>query len=184
MNPAEKEMKSVLQQYCQSFSSKAYPEENDDHDVLMDAFDISPELKRENRQYWGRELGMCWELIVVALFQETVEDYAPAFRIGDDVLSDLCFGEVAIDTKYRIGSGDAGTLKKFKQYAKTLTERGYEPTLLIVRDDNLRAAIRACERGGWSVKTGDETFRYIEDKTGVDLYAWLKALGDEFHISR
>lgn len=27
------------------------------NDVLMDVFGIVPTLKRENRQYWGRELG-------------------------------------------------------------------------------------------------------------------------------
>jgi hypothetical protein len=52
---------SILQNYQQSFKDKVHNEENDDHDVLMDAFNITPELKRQNRQYWGRELGKMWE---------------------------------------------------------------------------------------------------------------------------
>ena len=48
----------ILNQYKNSFSSKIYNEENDDHDLLMGLFGISPDLKRENRQYWGRELGV------------------------------------------------------------------------------------------------------------------------------
>ncbi len=50
----------ILDAYKVSFCDKTYSDENDDHDVLMDVFGIAPALKRENRQYWGRELGMCW----------------------------------------------------------------------------------------------------------------------------
>jgi hypothetical protein len=58
----ESVLKGILKQYQNSFSNKIYVEENDDHDPLMDVFGITPSLKRENRQYWGRELGMCWQL--------------------------------------------------------------------------------------------------------------------------
>ncbi len=50
---------AILKQYQSSFAEKIYSEENDDHDHLMDVFSLSPIIKRENRQYWGRELGMC-----------------------------------------------------------------------------------------------------------------------------
>ena len=93
-------------------------------------------------------------------------------------------GTDAIDTKYRIGSGDSGTLKKFKQYGKKLRDVGYRPIFLIVRVDNLPAAMTACKVGQWDVKVGDETFRYIEEQTGVDLQAWLISLRDEYRIDR
>ncbi len=48
----------IIKKYYQSFSEKTYGQENNESDFLMDLFGISPELKRENRQYWGRELGM------------------------------------------------------------------------------------------------------------------------------
>ena len=54
----------ILATYGNSFCEKVYSDENEDHDLLMDVFGITPELKRENRQYWGRELGKCWELLV------------------------------------------------------------------------------------------------------------------------
>jgi hypothetical protein len=54
----------VIERYKSAFADKVYKEENNDHDVIMDLFSITPILKRENRQYWGRELGMCWQLIV------------------------------------------------------------------------------------------------------------------------
>ncbi|MGK7883007.1 MAG: hypothetical protein AB4057_00065 [Crocosphaera sp.] len=53
----------------------------------------------------------------------------------------------AIDTKYRIGSGDSGLHKKYKAYGKMLRQEGYEPILLILRKDNFPAAIKACEVG-------------------------------------
>ena len=52
----EKDLETIFIRYRDSFSEKMYDEENNDHDPLMDVFGISPELKRENRQYWGREL--------------------------------------------------------------------------------------------------------------------------------
>ncbi|MBS0015621.1 MAG: hypothetical protein KFF72_04520 [Arthrospira sp. SH-MAG29] len=61
----EKSLQNILEQYQNSFIDKVYSEENDQHDPLMDVFSLSPELKRENRQYWGRELGMCWQLLVM-----------------------------------------------------------------------------------------------------------------------
>ena len=57
-------LENILQQYQSSFEGKVYIEENNDHDILMDVFNITPNLKRENRQYWGRELGMCWQLLI------------------------------------------------------------------------------------------------------------------------
>ena len=78
----EAALEAVLQNYHRAFSSKEYDAENDDHDLVMDLFGISPELKRENRQYWGRELGMCWQLIVSRVFRLTRDDFGPAVRFG------------------------------------------------------------------------------------------------------
>lgn len=184
MIPAEQEILGTIKAYKTSFSDKVYSEENDDHDVLMDVFGLVPAVKRENRQYWGRELGMCWQMIVTSLFRATCVDFKPGYREGADELCDLIACNDAIDTKYRIGSGDSGTLKKFKQYGHRLIEMKLRPVLLIVRNDNLPAAIGACNVGGWTVLTGDSTFAYIQEKTGVDLKAWLAGLGNQFHVIR
>ena len=61
----------ILSEYQRAFADKAYSDENNDHDVLMDVFGITPELKRENRQYWGRELGMCWQRLVIEVCRNT-----------------------------------------------------------------------------------------------------------------
>lgn len=169
-------LRDILDQYKNSFSGKIYREENEDYDVLMDVFGITPSLKRENRQYWGRELGMCWQMLVCKLFELRCENFQPAMRIGSDEPCDCIVGKDAIDTKYRIGSGDSGTLKKFKQYGKLFEEQGLNPILLIVREDNLPAAITACKNGSWSVLEGEKTFQYIFNKTNFDLYDWLEKL--------
>jgi hypothetical protein len=182
----EQHLKEILKQYKGSFTDKAYNEENDDHDLLMDVFGITPILKRENRQYWGRELGMCWQRLVCDIFRLRCEDFKPAIRIGDDEPCDCCVGADAIDTKYRIGSGDSGTLKKFKQYGKVFKDMELKPVLLIVRSDNLPAAITACTAGGWRILTGEATFSYISEKSGFDLKDWLfkVAQSNEFKIER
>lgn len=183
MPPLPDELDSILARYRASFQVKVHNEENDDHDLLMDAFGISPELKRENRQYWGRELGMCWQLLVIAVCRASCADFSPARRFGQDEPYDLAVGNIAIDTKYRIGSGDSGTLKKFRSYGPMLQDNGLNPLLLIVRKDNLPAAITAVRSGGWSVVTGEASFDYVRDLTGFDLGAFLmeRAAAYGFH---
>lgn len=164
----------ILERYYCSFKEKTYSAENNDTDVLMDIYGITPAQKRENRQYWGRELGMMWQLIVTEICRKNCSNFRPAIRIGNDEPCDLVLGQDAIDTKYRVGSGDSGTLKKFKQYGQLLRGRGYRPVLLLLREDNLDAAITACIRGGWTVLMGDKAFEYLYQQTGVDVYRLLK----------
>jgi hypothetical protein len=188
MTPATKghpELLEVLRTYQVAFKAKVYGEENDDHDALMDVFSINPATKRENRQYWGRELGMCWQRLVTTACSAAVRDrYSPGLRIGGDELCDLCLDTDAIDTKYRIGSGDSGTLKKFKTYGDSLMKRGLRPVMLILRDDNLPAAVTACKTGGWTVFSGDASFEYLQGKVGVDLKKWLLHHRSRFGVVR
>ena len=179
-------LSSVMMRYSESFSAKTYGTENNDYDPLMSAFGITPELKRQNRQYWGRELGMCWQLLVVELCKHSYEKFSPALKYGGDEPCDLCLDRHAIDTKYRIGSGDSGTLKKFKANGKMLREEGFTPVLLIVRTDNLPAAVTACRSGSWVIYQGGTAFSYLQKKTGFDLCAWLEteAKKETFHIKR
>lgn len=172
-NEYEPSLESTLTRYQRSFRSKVHNDENNDSDVLMGVFGITPELKRENRQYWGRELGMCWQLLVSEVSRATRDDYKPAYRVGLDEPCDLIIGRYAIDTKYRVGSGDSGTLKKFKTYGPLLREQGFEPVLLILREDNLPAAIGACRKGTWKVLQGQDSFDFLLEETGVDLHEFL-----------
>jgi hypothetical protein len=57
-NPVDHRLKKILSNYREAFTGKTYAEENDAPDPLMAVFGITPDLKRENRQYWGRELGI------------------------------------------------------------------------------------------------------------------------------
>ena len=140
-------------------------------------------MKRENRQYWGRELGMMWQLLVIAVVKEHCpQEYKPALKFGSDEPCDLILGNDAIDTKYRVGSGDSGTLKKFKQYGKLLHRNGYRPVFLIVRKDNLPAAITACIKGGWTIYSGNDALIYLQDKTGVSMRELLQQFGDKYHL--
>lgn len=178
------QLDQILQQYYQSFTKKVYTDENNETDLLMDIFDITPELKRQNRQYWGRELGMCWQKLVIEVCRQTCDDFAPALKFNGNQPCDLIVGQRAIDTKYRIGSGDSGTLKKFKTYGKLLKEQDYQPILLIVREDNLPAALRACESSGWTIFTGESTFEYLTQLTGFDLKVYLTVKASAYKIDR
>nr|WP_314946950.1 hypothetical protein [Schaalia odontolytica] len=174
-------LKPILDRYYKSFSTKVYGQENNDTDFLMQLYGITPAQKRENRQYWGRELGMLWQLIVTELSKTLRPDiFSPAERIGKDEPYDLRLGNDAIDTKYRIGSGDSGTLKKFKLYGELLISHGHQPVFLIVREDNLPAAIHACRVGGWNVFQGYETIEYLEDKLGIRVDELVKGFADAY----
>jgi hypothetical protein len=177
------DLDGILKSYSVSFSSKTYGQENEDSDLLMKAFGITPELKRENRQYWGRELGKCWESLVIRACLNS-EGFKPALRIGADEPCDLRVGSNAIDTKYRVGSGDSGTLKKFRQYGALLIEHGYQPVFLFLREDNLPAAITACKAGGWRTLFGDESFDFIEEVSGFDMKNFLLSREAKFSVAR
>jgi hypothetical protein len=182
----DSQLREVLRAYRDSFTVKSYADENDDTDPLMEVFGVTPQRKRENRQYWGRELGMCWQLLVTGVLSRRCAAYSAALKLGGDEPCDCCVDKAAIDTKYRIGSGDSGTLKKFRANGKLLQEHGYQQVLLIVREDNLVPAKAACISGGWTILEGSATFEYIKQLSRFDLLAWLqscKASG-EFLISR
>ncbi|MFB2721906.1 hypothetical protein [Shewanella xiamenensis] len=179
----EANLDAILRRYHFSFVEKVYSDENDDHDILMDAFGITPQLKRENRQYWGRELGKIWESLVIEACKNA-PSFQPALRIGGDEPCDLRVGNYAIDTKYRVGSGDSGTLKKFKQYGPLLKENGYEPVFLFLRSDNLPAAMTACQNGGWTIYIGKQSFEFIKEISGVDLEEYLVRKAQSFPVNR
>lgn len=182
MTGIEDSLNNILERYQTSFLAKVHNEENDDHDLLMDAFSISPAQKRENRQYWGRELGMCWQLLVTEVCRVNCPEFSEAVRFGADEPYDLAVGRYAIDTKYRIGSGDSGTLKKFKSYGPLLKDKGFEPRLVIVREDNLPAAITACKVGGWTITTGASSFDFIKNLSGFDLQDFLSQRAKQFSV--
>lgn len=180
----ERTLEQILTRYQNSFVEKVYAEENEEHDLLMDVFGISPILKKENRQYWGRELGMCWQLLVVEICRAYCTSFQPAFKVGSDEPCDLIVDRYAIDTKYRIGSGDSGTLKKFKSYGQLLRTYKYEPILLILRKDNLPAAIAACQIGTWQVYTGDNSFEFLQRISNFDLKSFLTQRVGAFPVNR
>jgi hypothetical protein len=141
----------------------------------MEAFSLDPTIKNLNRQYWGRELGMCWQRLVVATIQHcSPASFSTPRKFGNDEPYDLGFEHFAIDTKYRIGSGDSGTLKKFKQYGDLLRSENLSPLALFLRTDNLPAAISALQSGGWKVLMGKESFDWIANASGgFRLDDWL-----------
>lgn len=165
-------IESILNNYQTKFNTKEFSEVLETSDILMDLFDIDPLIKRQNMQYWSRELGMCWQRLVVDVAQNH-RTYGPPIRWGGDEPCDLVLGKTAIDTKYRVGSGDSGTLKKLKDYASQLTDQGFVPVMLILRTDSLQSSVDACESGGWKVYTGQDSFKFIERRCGVDLQAML-----------
>ena len=144
-----------------SFSSLAF-------DILLDYFQITPDQIHQNKQYWNRELGMCWQKLIIESVKD-LPDYQPAFRIDRKEPCDLILGKDAIDTKYRIGSGGSGTIKKLKEYATLLSDMGYRPVLLILREDNLKSTLSACQKGGWNTIIGEKALEYIREKTGRNL---------------
>lgn len=181
----EKTLHEMFELYQCSFSNKNYDEQSHKKDILMDVFKITDEMKCENKQYWGRELGMIWQKLVSMVCQSVKPHlWGEPIKIGKDEPCDLVLGNYAVDTKYRVGSGDSGTLKKFKKYGPLLREKGFVPVMLFLRDDNLPAAITACEHGKWEIYQGEESFEFIKKIVGVDLKTWLVSQKGKFPITR
>ncbi|MBI1802299.1 MAG: restriction endonuclease [Chloroflexi bacterium] len=170
----------ILGQYKNSFTAKVFAAESVEVDDLMLVFGLTQAVKMSHRQYWGRELGMCWQRLLAELFRQSSEPFSGPIRAGADELCDFVVGRNAIDTKYRMGSGDSGTLKKFRLYAARLKAIRYDPLLLILRTDNLPQAIAACASGGWDIKIGQSAYHYVAETTGFDLQAWLKSMKNQY----
>jgi hypothetical protein len=178
------QLQNILKKYQDAFRAKTHENLFGEQDILMEIFGITPEEKREHAEYWGRELGMCWQLLVTEVLRTHCEDYMPPLKLGKDELYDCRVGDIAIDTKYRIGSGDSGTLKKFKQYGKSLAEQGLEPKLLILREDNLPSALTACSQGGWQILVGRSCFEYLHTLSNFDLHVALQSYVGTKEFSR
>jgi hypothetical protein len=173
----------IIDAYRQSFSKKVFETESLEEDNLMLVFGLTQTAKTGNKQYWGRELGMCWQRLLASIFDQMCHAaFKGPIREGSDEICDFRIGTDGIDTKYRIGSGDSGTLKKFKQYGGRLKNLGYTPILLILRNDNLPAAIGACLSGGWTVLPGEQAYQYILAKSGIDLRTWLQSRAGKFKL--
>lgn len=172
---------NVLRKYQASFKAKVHTTTVSSSDILMDTFGITDKMKDENKQYWGRELGKCWEGLVIESCKN-LPNFKPALRIAADEPCDLRVGQYAIDTKYRVGSGDSGTLKKFKEYGTLLKNNGYIPVFLFLREDNLQAAMTACQTGGWEIYTGDNSFEFIKKISGFDIKNYLISNTNKFKI--
>jgi len=44
-------------------------------------FGLTQEIKAQNKQYWGRELAMCWQRLIVELCQHTGEYFGEPIGI-------------------------------------------------------------------------------------------------------
>jgi hypothetical protein len=159
----EQSIIDILNQYRIKFKDKIHTSPIYSSDILLEHFNITANQIRQNKQYWNRELGMCWQKLIIELLKDK-SDYQPAIRINRKELCDLVLNKDAIDTKYRLGSGDSGTINKLKDYAQLLLNMGYRPVLLILREDNLKSTISACEKGGWHTIVGNKALKYIESK--------------------
>lgn len=155
---------TILAEYTKKFQEKVHTKPVHQSDILLDYFNITPDQINQNKQYWNRELGMCWQRIVIEQLKDRKE-YRPPLRIDRKEPCDLILGQDAIDTKYRIGSGDSGTIKKFKEYSSLLSSMGYRPVMLILREDNLESTINACRKAGWTIITGNDSIEY----SGINL---------------
>lgn len=164
----------ILNLYKNKFNEKQHIIVESKTDLLMDCLGITPYQKLENKQYWGRELGMCWQRIIIQICKDHCIDFNKSIKIGNDEPCDLIIKNFAIDTKYRLGSGDSGTHKKFKKYAAILKDLGYEPVILILRDDNLKGALHSCKQGGWNILTGQNSLDFIKLQTGFDIEHYMK----------
>ncbi|ARQ05704.1 Restriction endonuclease [Macrococcoides canis] len=172
----------ILLHYEDNFRNKVFDEDNQKIDILMDVFGITASDKKVNKQYWGRQLGFMFEKLVIEVFQKHDKNFKKAESVGSDKPYDLQSDNDFIDTKYRVGSGDSGTLKKFKSYGKEMKSEGKNPVILILREDNLPSAVTALKNGEWDIYIGQDCFDYIFKKTNFDLQGYLISKKNKYNI--
>jgi hypothetical protein len=174
-------LETLLHSYSNSFKNKVFREvEEVEPDLLMEVFGINAILKNANRQYWGRELGKCWELLLLKTFQASKPDFFNLPRRIDGAEPyDFQYKHFGIDAKYRVGSGDSKTLKLFKANGDIIRNEGMEPMALFLRQDNLRSAMGNFRKGEWIVLQGQETFDFVHSETSIDLKKLLTGYRDK-----
>ena len=189
----EDKLDHYLESYYNSFFKKAHTPDNFStlHDVLMDVYGVTPKQKHESSQFWGRQLGALWQKLVSAVFEQSslVQNYTGPIRITDndgklDEPADLSGNGYAIDTKYRIGSGDAKFIKQTEKNAAILNSMNLKPVLLILRIDSLANPIRAAKSAGWQILEGIDSFDFIKEQTGYDLYNYLDSKKQQLNIDK
>jgi hypothetical protein len=181
MPDASADFHNILTRYQEAFQAKLHHEQLGGMDMLMAAFGLTPQDKAAASQYWGRELGMCWERLVCSCYAP-LPSYEPGLAHATGQPCDFVYGRMAVDTKYRLGSGDAGTLKKLAENARWLKARKYEPVMLFLRTDSLASATSRMRRAGWQVLEAEESFELVKAHTARDLLAELQAVKDSYRF--
>ena len=74
--------------------------------------------------------------------------------------------------KLYIGISSYSSLQT-KKINKLLKDKGYKPMMLFFRDDNLKSAVTAINKGGWIIKSDKAMFDYILKESGFDLKSFL-----------
>lgn len=170
-----KGLDATLSRYRSSFADKVFEEKIAKSDPLMEVFGLTPEEKSKNPQYWGRELGKMWELLVLDIcLHHTISATRPSD--GDERQPcDVVVDGIGLETKYRSGSGDTNFQKKIRSSGKVLAETGLQPILLFFRDDNLPQVLGTARRSGWLFYQGEQTFDFIRDRFAFDIAAYLRS---------
>lgn len=169
------QLSPTIAKYTALFTRQVYNEEPFQSDILLEAFHLSPVVIRQHKQYWHRHLGACWERLVKSVFSSHVS-YQGTIRLKNKSPCDFTFDKIAVDTKYRLGSGDSGTMGKLSRNAQWLKSMGFEPMMLILREDNLPQAIARMQGAGWAVLCADASFKFIARHGDFDLKAYLDSL--------
>lgn len=167
------ELRLVLAQCRAGMDAKEYSEESTLVDPLMTALGVTLSDKRAHPQFFGQMLGMCWEQLVYRLLGETTPQFKPPVRVGRLEPCDFVLRDMAVDMKYRIGSGDSRTIRNIRRNGRFLTELGLRPHLAILRTDSMQSSLDSLRLGGWTILEGQETVDFVSRESGFDLVAWL-----------
>lgn len=54
--------------------------------------------------------------------------------------------------------------------------------MLFLREDNLSNAINACKKGGWIIYTGEQTFNFVKEISGVDIKSLLLTYANKYSM--
>jgi hypothetical protein len=99
---------------------------------------------------------------------------------------DCVVGTDAIEIKWRDATTDGDHITKEHTRIKNIAAAGYRPVRVMFYYPNrdqarrIQATLETLYRGvGGEYHFGEAAWRYIKEKTGVDLYALLRTLADE-----
>jgi len=160
----------------------------DDEAELIDRYQNKGRLLyAQAGQVMGKALLACFQSADPAAARKMVPNIVGTNpRPKEYEIDCLLSSNEGIEFKWRDNTTDGDHVRKEENRIRSILAAGYVPVRLILFAPERKAAMKVQRKmkplydsSGGRFLVGDEAFRFVEDRTGIDLHAILAGMGQE-----